>query len=128
MYLVDQIVAVQVYIVSFSTVDHIFAFSAGESFVARSTVESVTTFHKDSGHRNAFDKVIAVQGVDLVHPMVPIIRSPFLVPPRSPSGAVGQVITTARRATPRATSNATISIDRTIAVRIILSLLQVRQD
>src|SRR5215218_2017236 len=86
MYLVDQIVAVQVYIVSQSTVDFVFAFAAGESFVARSTVESVTIFNKDSGHRNAFDKVIAVQGVDLVHPMVPIIRSPFLVPPRSPSG------------------------------------------
>jgi hypothetical protein len=33
-YLVNQMVAVQVYIVSFSTVDPVFAFAAGESFIA----------------------------------------------------------------------------------------------
>ena len=74
-----MMVAVQIYIISFSTVDLVFAFAAGETFVARSTVESVvawpaarlvvtvttvhlvgatTTFH-GVGAEAAFDKVIA---------------------------------------------------------------------
>src|SRR5215207_4237279 len=78
-YLVDLLVAVQVYIVSFSTVDHVFAFGARDSFFARPTVESVvawpaarrvvtltavrlvgatTTFHR-VGAEAAFDEVIA---------------------------------------------------------------------
>ena len=71
-------------------------------------------------------RAFATEGVDLVHPDVPVIRSANVVPQHSPPGSVGQVITAAR-ATPLPTSNAAITVNRRIAV-CIFSTCQGCQD